>query len=65
MEDTLGHIDQENVMIPLNDDWLSWPPESLDSFFNEVTTKASAVSIQPDTKIPESQSLQEHRHETR
>ncbi len=24
-------------MLPLNDDWLSWPPESLDSFFKEAS----------------------------
>ena len=32
-DDTLDQQRKENAMIPLNDDWLSWPPDELDSFF--------------------------------
>lgn len=35
-DDTLGQITtEESGMIPLNDDWLSWPPDSLEHFMDE------------------------------
>jgi hypothetical protein len=28
-----NELSKERNMLPLNDEWLSWPPESLDGFF--------------------------------
>jgi len=59
MEDTLDQIrKQENVMLPLNDEWLNWPPESLDSFFACSPQSSLATHICPEDHEAEKQPRQ-------
>ncbi|MCW8963512.1 MAG: hypothetical protein OQL16_06910 [Gammaproteobacteria bacterium] len=55
---------QENDMLPLNDEWLSWPPESLDSFFSGSPQARCDDDICPEEQAPARQPQQEHSHET-
>jgi|GEM_PF-4217230 len=48
-------------MLPLNNEWLSWPPESLDGFFNSDTT--NEVDLSADIKHLFDQPTQEKGHE--
>ena len=51
-------------MLPLNDEWLSWPPESLDSFF--ASNPPGQVAILNGTEEHEAakQIPREYNHET-
>jgi len=66
MEDTLDQIcKQENVMLPLNDEWLNWPPESMDSFFASSSQNSLATHIRAeDQHKPEKQPRQGNTNET-
>jgi len=64
MDDTLDQTrKQENAMLPLNDEWLSWPPESLDSFFSGSPQVRYDNDICPKEQAPARQQQQEHDHE--
>lgn len=51
-------------MLPLNDEWLSWPPESLDSFFTGCSKNRLVNDFRPEEQAPVKQSQQEQSHET-
>lgn len=49
-------------MIALNDDWLSWPPDELDSFFTIDTDNSLPVAVEFDLEVGDRQ-CQEVCHE--
>jgi hypothetical protein len=44
-------LSKENNMLALNDEWLSWPPESLDQFFICQTIDEVTESTQQNESI--------------